>query len=350
MFAGTLRLPACESGAETGIALRTFPALCVNMASIRRYRDGWRAEVARQGTRVSKVFPTKTEAKDWAAQQEYAIMNGAKLAAAMKLSEVIDRYLREVSPAHRGHRWEAMRLASFARDRIGSLSLGKITQSDISDWRERRLRDVSPGTVRREMVLLSAVFTTARKEWGLIQSSPMADVAKPSEPPPRDRLPTTEEMERLALVFGDDLSTRTGRVWQAFLFALETGMRAGEICGLTWERIDLSRRVCRLPMTKNGTAREVPLSSSAVAILERIPRMTPAFGLSTRQMDAIWRKARGRAGVDGLHFHDARHAAITRLARKLDVLSLARMVGHRDLGSLMVYYNESAADLAKRLD
>ena len=301
------------------------------------------------GDRRSKVFATKTEAKDWAAAQEYAILNGAKVAAAMKLSEVFERYVAEVCPKHRGRRWEEMRLSAMSRDRIGGLSLGKITKADIADWRERRLREVAPGTVRREMVLLSAVFTTARRDWGLIQASPMQDVPKPSEPPPRDRRPTQDELDRLALVAGNDLSMATARVWQAFLFGIETGMRAGEICGLTWDRIDLDRRTARLPLTKNGTAREVPLSSAAVAILESLPRLAPAFGLTTKSLDAIWRKMRGRAAVDDLHFHDSRHEAITRLAKRLDVLSLARMVGHRDIRQLQTYYNESAEDLAKRL-
>ena len=50
--------------------------------------------------------------------------------------------------------------------------------------------------------------------------------------------------------------------------------------------------------------------------------------------------------VADLHFHDARHEAITRLARKIDVLDLARMIGHRDPRSLMVYYNATATDIA----
>ena len=127
-------------------------------------------------------------------------------------------------------------------------------------------------------------------------------------------------------------------------------MRSGEIVGLTWERVDLERRVAHLPLTKNGTARDVPLSQEAVRLLEALPRLTPAFGLTDAQRDILWRKLRARAKVDGLTFHDARHQAITNLAKKLDVLPLARMVGHRDIRQLMTYYNETAEDLAKRLD
>jgi integrase len=56
-----------------------------------------------------------------------------------------------------------------------------------------------------------------------------------------------------------------------------------------------------------------------------------------------------RSLVEGLTFHDFRHEAITRLARKLDVLDLARMVGHRDLRQLAIYYNATAEEMAGRL-
>ena len=55
-------------------------------------------------------------------------------------------------------------------------------------------------------------------------------------------------------------------------------------------------------------------------------------------------------GIVDLHFHDTRHQAITDLAKKLTVLELARMVGHSDLRSLMIYYNETAESLAEKLD
>lgn len=320
------------------------------MASIQKHSKGWRAQVARRGKRLSKVFPTRQEAKDWAARQEYLILNAEKVAAQGTFGELLERYEREVSPGKRGARWEILRLRKLARDKIAKVTLGDLSASDFSDWRERRSREVSPGSVIREMQLLSSVLNMARKEWGLIPSNPMSNVRRPTKPASRDRLPTTEEMERLAISAGSDLSKTTARAFHAFLFALETAMRAGEIVGLTWADIDLGSRVAHLPTTKNGTARDVPLSTEAVRLLKALPEGDPVFGLTSQQLDALWRKLRYRAGVEGLTFHDSRHAAITRLSRKLDVLALARMVGHRDLKMLSVYYNETAAELAKRLD
>ncbi len=189
----------------------------------------------------------------------------------------------------------------------------------------------------------------AVEEWGQLPSSPLKGVRPPPAPQPRDRRVTQGELDRLALSAGDDLSHATARAYHAFLFAIETAMRAGEIIGLAWPLIDVDARVATLPHTKNGRVREVPLSSEAVRLLEMLPRADPVFGLNSRQLDVLWRKLRDRAGVVGLTFHDSRAEATTRLARRVDVLTLARMVGHRNLNQLQTYFNESAEDIAKRL-
>lgn len=320
------------------------------MATFRKTKTGWRAEVARAGVRASKVFPSKREAQDWASRKEYEILNGSKISARMKLHNLFERYAREVSSKKRGYKWEALRLNKWGQSDLGEKSLSEISPADFAAWRDARLQKVAPSTVRREMTLMGSVFSVARREWGLIGDSPLTDVRKPQEAASRDRLPTSAELERLELSAGNDLSNATARAFHAFLFAGETAMRAGEIIGMKWEHIDLERRVVELPITKNGTSRQVPLSRRAVELLERLPESDPAFALDSQQLDVLWRKVRDRAAVEGLTFHDSRHWAITQLAKKLDVMDLARMVGHRNVNQLLTYYNESAEDLAKRLD
>jgi len=319
------------------------------MASIRRIKTGYRAEVARKGVRKSRVFPSKAAAKEWAAREEYLITNAVS-SSRLLFSEVLDRYAREVSSAKRGARWEAIRIEKFQLEPLAKKPIGDLAASDFAAWRDRRLRSVAPGSVRREMVLLSSVLNVAKREWGLITESPLTGVRKPTEPPHRERLPTADEMERLAVSAGEDLSTATARAYHAFLFSCETAMRAGEVVGLTWDRVDLVRRVARLTETKNGTARDVPLSSEAVRLLEALPKSDPVFALTSRQLDALWRKLRDRAGVEGLTFHDGRAEALTRLSKKVNVLDLARISGHKDIKMLMTYYRETMTDIAKKLD
>ena len=152
-------------------------------------------------------------------------------------------------------------------------------------------------------------------------------------------------------IAGSDLATKSARVIHAFRFSIETAMRAGEIVGLSWDDVDTAKRIAHLPLTKNGTSRSVPLSNVALALLEELQgREDSCFRLNSQQLDVLFRKTRDRTDIENLRFHDSRHEAITRLAEKLDVLSLARMVGHRDIRMLQIYYNETAEELALRLD
>lgn len=181
------------------------------MASIRKLKSGYRAEIARRGIRKSKVFPTKQEAKDWAARAEYEILHGDKIAAKLTLGELFDRYAREVSPSKRGHRWEVIRLEKFGRDPIAQIRLEDLSAKDFAKWRDKRLQEVAPASVIRKMQLMSSVLTVARRDWELISINPLSDVRKPAKPQPRDRLPTAAEIEAMQFSAGEDLNKTTAR-------------------------------------------------------------------------------------------------------------------------------------------
>lgn len=322
------------------------------MATFRKLPSGkWQAQIARNGIRKSSSFATKREAQDWAARQEYLVTNAEPPQTKLTLKDAFDRYAREESPKRRGERWEVVRLERLSSDKIADKRLADLEPADFAEWRDRRAKEVAPATVRREMTLMSSVLTTARREWGLISHNPISDIRKPASPPPRDRRVSADEIDKLIKAGGTDLTKAQARAVHAFRFALETAMRAGEIVGLTDKTVDRDTRVATLPKTKNGTARKVPLSTAALGLLDELPKTDgPLFDLSSQQIDAMFRKARDKSEIEDLRFHDSRHEAITRLAKKVDVLSLARMVGHKDVKMLMIYYNETAEELAQRLD
>ncbi|WP_229415122.1 tyrosine-type recombinase/integrase [Massilia aurea] len=334
------------------------------MASIAKRPSGWRAQIAIQGVRESRVFATKTEATAWAAQRETQIRTekSTGIQRGRTVQAAFERYQKEVSAHKRGADKEAIRLAAIGRmvvdgKPLKEWKLADITSEVLGKWRDQRLLTVKGSSVNRDLNLLSHVFASAVREWKWIATSPTTDVRRPADPPPRDRLYTADEIDRLCAAMGIDvdqatsIETTTQRVGIAFLFAIETAMRAGEICGLT--AANVNGRVATLPRTKNGTKRDVPLSSRAVTLLKLLPEPEEGgalFGLTTASVDALFRKSRNRAMVEEATFHDTRHLAITRLAKKLHVLDLARMTGHKDLKKLQIYYNESAEDMATRLD
>lgn len=331
------------------------------MASYRKRSGGWRAEVAKLGIRDSQTFETKAAAVAWATAREAGILAQAgksRTTVSMTLSEALRRYKRDVSPTKAGQRWEELRLDKFDRELewVGEM-MDRITSEQVAQWRDVRLKKVKTATVRREMTLLSSVFELARREWKACLVNPVRDAKRPSNGQPRERRVAPGEisalLNRLGFVEGQPPVTLLQELAYAFLIALETAMRQGEILGMTAKWVNLRERFVRLPMTKNGSSRNVPLSKRAGELLGPLYHGKGAddrlFKLESASADTMFRRVRDELGIDGLTFHDTRHEAITRLARKVDVLDLARITGHKDLKSLMIYYNATASELAQRL-
>lgn len=330
------------------------------MASVVKRPNGkWRAEVRIKGRYKSKSFTTEVDAWAWAAQmeREFKAMRGEGLVGGKTVADAFVRYVEEVTPGKKGARWELVRLNKLKSDPISNGYLENLCVEDVQEWVDRRLKCVSGASVNRELNLISAVFSVAAKRWRWLGRNPCADVERPKNPPHRDRRIAEVEINRileaLGFVEGQPLADCRQAIAVAFLLALETAMRQGEIWGLVWDNVFLDQQFLRLPDTKNGTRRDVPLSKRAVQLL----RMLQALGDGKRVVPfnqascaTLFRRAVALADIHDLTFHDTRHEALTRLASKLDMLALARMVGHRDPRSLMIYYNPTASELAEQLD
>jgi integrase len=316
-----------------------------------------------EGVRRSKTFDSKAKARAWAAEIETELRDGVEgVSTTETLGGLFYRYAEEVSENKRGAHWEIVRLRAWQRLPIAKRKLMDLKRQHIELWIQERLkpttkgvRPVQPSTVNRELNLWSHCFTMARR-WGLMKHNPLEDIERPKNPPHRDRRITQEEIDCLLVVFGyhDSLAviTQRQRAAVAFLLALETGMRAGELCGLSPASIDEEARFAKLSATKNGDARSVPLSKEALRLLHKLRWVDgePLLGMPSKELSRVFSRAVNDAGIDDLTFHDSRHEATTRLAGKLGVLELARMIGHRDIRQLMTYYNKSATDIAKKLD
>jgi integrase len=346
------------------------------MASFSKRPGGWLARVRRQVNgkpfEWAAVFRTKAEAQAQAAVIEAGIAAGrVGTTPAVPFSKLIDRYVEEETPAKRAARAEEYRFRRMLglgkskdgqpreRDPLTDVLLPDLRPEHFAAWRDRRLKQVSVASVLREWNSLSAACTVAWKEWNWLTENPMSKVRRPAEPPARKTRWTNEEIERCLLACGYDRNetpkTAQARVGAALLFALETAMRAGEIVGLTWPHVDLEARVAHLPKTKNGSPRDVPLSAEAVRIIRQLDPLKDDTGvvflLRSDNLDALFRKAKARAMLGDVRFHDARAEATTRLSKKFDLYRLARITGHRDLRMLHdTYYRETAADMAKDLD
>lgn len=366
----------------------------------------WRAQIRRHGfPALSKTFTTKAEAEAWAKMNESEMARGVWVsrgeAEATTLHEALERYEEEVTPGKKSAAGEKSFLRIWRATTMAKRPLAAIRSADVAKLRDLWLKEYQPSTVLRRMAVLSHVFTIARKEWGMESlSNPVELVRKPQLDNARTRrivieIPTVDreqpvdeqsqrnamkgELERIVAASGSVLLPAI------ITLAVETAMRRGEIVGLRWEHIDLVRRVAHLPSTKNGSSRDVPLSSRAVGALAQLKNA----GLDAEKdeeeggedganegavfnirSDAVTRAferavARARRGylleckearqkpdvryLSDLRFHDLRHEATSRLAEIFPLHELTKITGHKDPRMLMRYYHPRAEDLAKRL-
>lgn len=329
------------------------------MASITKLKTGWRAQIARQGVRTSKMFATKAAATAWAAVAEAAILTESSVKWPSKtLDEAMQRYEQEVSAHKRGAHHEGLRFQAVRREFPGLCAklMHEITPADIAAWRDARRRVVSDSSVVRDANLLRNLWTLG-KEWGWCGESPWAKTKLPREGPARTRQTSASEIKRLVRALGYVTGQKPLRSQQevalAYLVSHHTALRAGEVLSLSRKSVDLERRVIRLESHKTverAGARTVPFTRKALRLLRLLDGWADGggryFSISSASLDALFRKARDRQLIEGLTFHDARAAALTRLSKRMDVLRLARISGHTDLRQLMTYYRETAADVA----
>ncbi|NIF90028.1 site-specific integrase [Burkholderia sp. Cy-637] len=363
----------------------------------------WEAQVRRRGYPAqSKTFNTKAEAEAWANMIESEMSRGIWIsrseAEATTLFEALKRYEEEVSLLKKGAAQESSIIKTCQAVDLAKRPLATVRSADIAKLRDEWLKNYKPATVLRRLAVLSHVFSIARKEWGMESlSNPVELVRKPQpnnartrriaagdaltvapsgEEPESERGAQDGELERVARASGSALLPLI--IW----LAVETAMRRGEIVSLLWMHVDLNRCVVHLPSTKNGNARDVPLSSRAIGVLQVLKNSYDAKDNSTEngesdtdrvfemRSDAVTRafeRAVARARkiyvdecraaklkpdakfLTDLRFHDLRHEATSRLASIFPMHELTKITGHKDPRMLMRYYHPRAEDLAKKL-
>jgi integrase len=326
------------------------------MASFRQRSGKWQARVIRDGyPDQTKTFEAKADAEKWARLVESEIDKGQFVsvneAQRTTLGDVIARYLVEVTPSMKGASEDTIRLKAIMRKAIARWSMANLSAARIAAYRDERLKEVSAGTVIRELAYLSAIINHARREWGINVPNPVQMVRKPQSPQARSRVLTDEEVARLLLAL-EPIGRRSHWTKPAVQLALSTAMRRGELLSLKWENVDLQGRTVFLPDTKHGDSRMVPLSSTAVQVLAELPRHISGLVIPVKYftLDAAFKRGVCRAGLDGVRLHDLRRTAITRMAEKLpNLIELAAVSGHKSLMVLKRYYRPTALELAQKL-
>ncbi len=331
------------------------------MATIRKRGNSWHVQVRLAGrAQVTKSFQSKAEATRWAREQEGKplVRSQAEETGPERVPEqpttfgsLLERYRELVLPTKRSAGpIEQYHLRAALRHPIAELRLPEVTSAALARYRDDRLRQVASGTVNRELGLLQHALKLAREEWSY--SIPPTPLKKPAPGRARERRLSDEELVSLNRALE---RCRNKLVKPVFLFALATGMRRGEVLALRWPDVNLTSRTAFLPLTKNGSSRTVPLSPAAFAILGRLQRTKDSAGgtvfpITATSLRLAWARAKARAGIEDLRFHDLRHEAISRFFELgLSVPEVSLISGHKDARMLFRYTHLKARNIAEKL-
>ena len=328
------------------------------MASIRKKNEKWQVQIRRKGlSAISRTFLTKSDALQWSRQIEaqldrHDLPPKTAILDATTLANLVDRYLVEVVPEKRSASVETIILKAFLRHKICRKSLSAITFQDWNAYRDERLRTISAKSLKRQLSPLRHMFSVAASEWDLpIASNPITKIKLKADIQSRAR--RLSEVEESALKIAASLS---GSEYLPGIieFALETGMRRGEILAMKYHDFDFGTRTLKIPVTKNGEARTIPMTKTAIDIARRRRGMVPdgasrVFQVSADALRHAFSRACVRACVENLHFHDLRHEAISRFFEMgLTTPEVALISGHKDVRMLFRYaHGTQKAILAK---
>jgi integrase len=328
------------------------------MATIRKLRDRWQAQVRRRGVPSrAKSFDRKSDAERWARELEAEAdrsgwLTDTRAAETTTLGELLSRYLNQVTPTKQGAAPERARINSIVRRPIALRSLANLASVDLATYRDDRLKSAAPATVVRELSTISHAIEVATSEWGIwLPSNPVSRIRRPSLPRGRTRRLAGDEEARLLAA-----CTESHPLLKPLLtMAVETAMRRGELLGLLWQDVDFRLRIAHLLQSKNGDARDVPLSQRAVLSLRELNpdgrQQGHVFPMTGNSVRSAFERLVSVLGIQDLRFHDLRHEAISRLFEKgLNPIEVAAISGHRELKMLQRYTHLRATDLVARLD
>jgi integrase len=225
---------------------------------------------------------------------------------------------------------------------FGSKQVTSISVGDVNTWITRQLKAFKPGTVKRHLNTLKAIFNDALRT-GELQRNPCDSADRIRGTSAKQRFLEAEEIIRLFA------AAQKVEAWlyDAIVWALHSGMRRGEIQALRWSDIRSlpdGGRIAVLESSKSGKPRSVICTQGMIEVLEnqtdrRVEGDDRVFPVGAMTWRRRWEKARTEADLGDIDFHDLRRTNATQAAASgVDLRTLAARIGHTDLAMLEKHY------------
>lgn len=310
----------------------------------------------------SRSFPTREQAKTWAAERERMIRLGdcPSVKARVTIAELLDEYVARKLDRMKTSTEREAQMRKWARMFRG-LTLDRVTPERITRERDKLAENMQGVSVNRWLSTLSSFFSWTIKEKHLLKVNPLSQVRFFKGNPHRVRYLSDEERKRLF-----DAAKRQGpRMYTLVVAACYTGMRRGELLALRWSDVDLVDGWAMVRTSKNGKPRKVPVRGPALnALLEYKAGIDEERGnvvdihASKRRVFGVayfpgpqWRKILAESRVKDFRFHDLRHCAASYLAMTgCELLVIATFLGHSQLSMVKRYAHLAPKHVGEAVD
>lgn len=228
---------------------------------------------------------------------------------------IADRYMPFIRGYKRSVRADDSYIRNHILPKLGGILLDQITEQHIIDlYAKIRESKLATGTTNRIIIILRYIFNLAIK-WKLpgVTQNPTAVIRLPDPNNARERYLNREEVSQLC---GALTTSKSKILKNVILLLILTGARKHEVLEARWQDFNLEQRFWRIPRTKSGKSRFVPISDTVLEVLAEIPRNGDSQYIfpSAKQtdnpvrIDGSWDVARKQAGLDDLRVHDLRHS------------------------------------------
>jgi integrase len=245
------------------------------------------------------------------------------------------------------------RLKRF-NDFFGNVTLMELSPVDVEKFKSHKLKEgVTNTTVNHYLKTLKRMFNIAIT-WGYAKENPVKGIKFYSERDSlRERILTEEEEGRL-------LEAASGHLRPILNVALNTGMRRGEILNLKWTHVDFKAGEIFIEKTKSGTPRTIDINSDLLDELTRLKVETnnklyvfinPKTAKPYKKLQRSFERARQKASIEDLRFHDLRHTFASRLIEKgVDIIKVKDFLGHSTLRTTERYIHPDREERKKAVE
>ena len=260
-------------------------------------------------------------------------------------SFIEEQYMPFVKTYKRSWTTDQSLLKNHLLPRFGKRYMDEITRQDIQKMHlDRRASGAAAGSANRLLIMMRYIFNLALK-WEVpgVKGNPTKGVPLMEENNKKERYLSQEEAQRLyeAVCASDNRMLR-----YIVPMLLLTGARKREVLDAKWQDFDFARRIWRIPTTKSGKTRHVPLSAGALNLLSTMPRKpgcdwafaNPKTGLPYLGLFSAWDTARKKAGLADVRIHDLRHSFASLLVNSGRTLyEVQHILGHTQVKTTQRY-------------